>query len=197
MKWGGGGSGWFWKKKTSCKHLSKEKNCFRTNGIEKEFLHCRKKEKKLYQVISSSRELCKIPEKLQPFFPCSLLNSGFAELLLRISSALHVRSTYQEIWVSFSGSLWLRKSGFLFFSCFFSVAWKRICAQEVACFHSKKHKEHHHFGFIFNSEVLNLEVDWKKVEKIIRAIFHIIYKPRSTINCNSAFTPFLEILVHF
>ena len=75
-------------------------------------------------------------------------------------------STYQEIWLLFSGSLWLRKSGFLFFFLrFLSVAWKRICAQEVACFHSKKHKEHHHFVFIFNSEVLNLEVDWKKAEK--------------------------------
>ena len=75
-------------------------------------------------------------------------------------------------------SLLLRKSGFLFFfPCFFLVAWKRVSAQEVACFHRKKDKEHHHFGFIFNSEVLNLEVDWKEVEKIIRAIFHIIYKP--------------------
>ena len=48
--------------------------------------------------------------------------------------------------VLFSGSLWWRKSGFLFFpSSFFSVAWKRISAQEVASLHSKKYKEHHHF----------------------------------------------------
>ena len=37
--------------------------------------------------------------------------------------------------VLFSGSLWWRKS----------VAWKRISAQKVASFHSKKYKEHHHF----------------------------------------------------
>ena len=41
--------------------------------------------------------------------------------------------------VLFLGSLWLRKSGFLFFlSSFFSVAWKRISAQEVASLHSRK-----------------------------------------------------------
>ena len=48
--------------------------------------------------------------------------------------------------VLFSGSLWWRKSAFLFFlSTFYSVAWKRISAQKVASFHSKKYKEHHHF----------------------------------------------------
>ena len=57
--------------------------------------------------------------------------------------------------VVFSDSLWLRKSDFLFFlSSFFSMAWKRISAQEVASFHSKKHKEHHYFAFMFNYEVL-------------------------------------------
>ena len=162
----GGGGGWFWKRKNFLQALVGRKKLLpHIWNRKKNSCTAVRKKKKCYQVISSFRELCKIPAKLQPFFPCSLLNSGFAELLLRISNALHVRSTYQEIWVSFSGSLWLRKSGFLFFSCFFSVAWKRISAQEVACFHSRNRKEHHHVVFIFNSEVLNLEVDWKKVEK--------------------------------
>ena len=77
--------------------------------------------------------------------------------------------------VSFSGSLRLRKSDYLFFpSSFFSVAWKRISAQEVTCFYSKKHKEHHHFVFMFNYEVRNFLSGLKKGwAKIIRAIFHI------------------------
>ena len=116
---GGGGGGWFWKRKNFLQALVGRKKLLpHIWNRKKNSCTAVRKKKKCYQVISSFRELCKIPAKLQPFFPCSLLNSGFAELLLRISNALHVRSTYQEIWVSFSGSLWLRKSGFLFFFLF-------------------------------------------------------------------------------
>ena len=151
--------------------LSEEKNCIQRKWNNKEFLHCCKK------VISSFKELYKTPAK-------------HAKKIILLHTTIVLQSTYQEIWVLFSGSLLLRKSGFLFFfPCFFLVAWKRVSAQKVACFHSKKHKEHHHFGFIFNSEVLNLEVD---------SIFYIIYKPYIIhyINFSSAFTPFLEISVH-
>jgi len=100
--------------------------------LEKKFLQALVATKKLYatqmelknscttvrkknKAISSFSELYKIPAKLWPFFPCSLLNCGFgdaAKLLLRISNVL--QSTYQKV-RSFSGSLWLRKSDFLFF----------------------------------------------------------------------------------
>ena len=73
--------------------------------------------RKKNKAISSFSELYKIPAKLWPFFPCSLLNCGFgdaAKLLLHISNVL--QSTYQEV------RSWLRKSDFLFFlSSFFSV----------------------------------------------------------------------------
>ena len=51
---------------------------------------------------------------------------------------------------------------------------------------------------MFNYEVLDLQVDWKKVEQILlELIFSRIYKPWSTINFNSAFTTGLEISVPF
>jgi len=74
-----------------------------TNGIKK-FLECCKKRKKMLQsYFIIQRAFNKIPAKLQPVFPCSLLNSGFgnaAELLLHISNVLQ-SSTYQEISVVF------------------------------------------------------------------------------------------------
>ena len=90
--WGWVGWGWFWKKNSS-KGLPEEKSASSKNGIKKKFLHCCKpcKKEKCYQVISSFRKLYKTPAKLQPFFPCSLLNSGFGdavELLLHISIVL-------------------------------------------------------------------------------------------------------------
>jgi len=160
----------------------------------KKFMHCCKKEKKCYQFISSFRKLYKnYPSKtatILPLFPFKLWNGDAADLLLHVSKNCNQHNKKS---VSFSGSLWLRKSGFLFFlSRFFSVAWKRISTQEVACFHSKKHKEHHHFVFMFNYEVPKLEVDWKKVEqKLLQLFFTYIQveKRWSTINFNSAFTP--------
>ena len=77
--------------------------------------------------------------------------------------------------VSLSNKLWLRKVGLPVF--FLPVSfprsendhWKRISGQEVACFHSKKHKKHDHIILMFNYEELSLEVEWK----ISRAIFQI------------------------
>ena len=97
------GEGGDFGKKNSCKGLSEEKSASTKNGIKK-FLHCCKpcKKEKCYQVISSFRKLYKTPAKLQPFFPCSLLNSGFGdavELLLHISTVL--QSTYQEHFLLF------------------------------------------------------------------------------------------------
>ena len=86
--------------------------------------------------------------------------------------------------VSFSGSLWLREVGLPVFQVSFQflfgqkmMAWKRISAQEVACFHSKKHKNHHHIVYVqlwgtqFRSALKN---GWAK---IIRAIFHTNHDP--------------------
>ena len=77
--------------------------------------------------------------------------------------------------VSFSGSLWLRKAGipvfpFQFFFGQKMMAWKKITAKKVDCFHSKKHKEHY-IVFMFNYEVLSLELDRKKVQQKLLELF--------------------------
>ena len=66
--------------------------------------------------------------------------------------------------VSFSGSLWFGESRLPVFSSqsLFDqkmMASKRISTQEVGYFHSKTYKKHHHIVFMFNYEVLGLEVD--------------------------------------
>ena len=60
----------------------KKKNCMLHKwNKKKNFLHCCKKGKKCYQVISSFRELYKISAKLQAYFPCSLLRKAEEKLL--------------------------------------------------------------------------------------------------------------------
>ena len=66
--------------------------------------------------------------------------------------------------VSFSVSLWFGESRLPVFSSqsLFDekmMASKRISTQEVGYFHSKTHKKHHHIVFMFNYQVLGLEVD--------------------------------------
>ena len=58
--------------------MSEEKNCkqHKYNFLKNSCTAVRKK-KKCYQVISSFREVYKIPAKLESLFPCSLLNCGF------------------------------------------------------------------------------------------------------------------------
>ena len=76
VKGGGGGGGWLWKKILQA-HVGREKLQAAQIEIKKKFLHCCKKEKKMLPSYSSFREVYKIPAKLEPLFPCSLLNSGF------------------------------------------------------------------------------------------------------------------------
>ena len=73
--------------------------------------------------------------------------------------------------MSFSRSLWLSRVGLPVF--FFPVSFlsENNGLKENQCagsdlFHNKKHKEDHHIVFMFNYEILSLEVDGKRLSKI-------------------------------
>ena len=68
-------------------------------------------------------------------------------------------------------SITLAKLGFLENGCIMMDS-KKSNAQEVACLNSTQpNSERHHIAFMFNFEVLNLEVDCKKAEQKLLELF--------------------------
>ena len=70
-----------------------------------------------------------------------------------------------------AGSITHAKLGYMENGCIVMDS-KKSNAQEVACLNSTQpNLDHHHIAFMFNFEVLNLEVDSKEAEQKLLALF--------------------------